>query len=250
MMQIRTRKSIRVVGAISSARWMARALLIGKTYLFRDQIDLTPEISYALRRICIFISHLYVKFWNRATYTVDAPANDLLLIQQLYLYKTYDNEIAEAAINGFREHLWYLGEELVVFSLFSNKVSVATKNRMRPRITMNITSRSEESLRFISEPTTQFNNIDLEYFVQPRSNFLFQLCEISSDFLQQDASLWEHIESYKEMKNLIENTITVVNDGAERVFGLVDRSIKGQKARKEDFFKNLILSKFDNNKRA
>lgn len=249
LLGIRTNKSIHVVGASSKARWLAKALLIGKCYLLRDFINLSDEIEDVLRRICIFISCIYVKFWNMAPCAVDAPVNDLILMQELQLFQSFDNEIAEAAISSFGEHLWYLGEELITLSLFSSKVEITTKNRMRQRINVNVTRRNEASLKFTAVPSTQFANFGLEDFVQSRSYFLFQLFEAPTDFLQHDASLWENIQSYKDMKNLIENTITVTNDGSERLIGVADNSIKNQRARKEINFKNLVLSKFDKKKR-
>lgn len=67
LLGIKTNKSVRVIGASSKARWMAKAILIGKTFLFRHQLNLEPHIYDALKRLCIFMSILYVKYWNRAT---------------------------------------------------------------------------------------------------------------------------------------------------------------------------------------
>ena len=39
--------------------------------------------------------------------------------------------MGEAMNSKLEHHLWYLSEEFVVFSLFSNKISVAQKNKCR-----------------------------------------------------------------------------------------------------------------------
>lgn len=128
---VRTSKNIRVIGASSKARWISKALLICKVYLLRNQIDIEDDLLAKLRRISIFVCCLYTKFWNKASDVFSAPSNDLHFMQQLFLYKEYDNEIAQAGISAFREHLWYLGGELITLSLFSNEVSAFTKNKMR-----------------------------------------------------------------------------------------------------------------------
>lgn len=250
LMGVRTPKGIRVVGALSKARWMSKAILIAKTYLLRDSLDLEDDISDALKRICIYICLIYVKFWNRTPCTIDAPANDLLFIQQLYLFKQVDEEIAQAAINKFKDHLWYLGEELTTLALFSDHVPVSTKNKMRARIRDGETIRVESSLRFIMDDNTDFASIGLEEFVGRRSNFLFQLFETWPDFIDRDAATWDYVESFKEMKKVINETIIGINDGAERILGAADKAIRSQKARKEKNFKNLVLSKFDKNARV
>lgn len=104
LLNVETGKNIRVMGAISKARWMAKAVLIGKTNLFREHLDLERSTLEALRRICVFMSHLYVKFWNRATGATNAAMNDVLFMQQLEQYREYDEELAETAIDCFKDH--------------------------------------------------------------------------------------------------------------------------------------------------
>lgn len=249
LLGVRTTKKIRVIGASGKARWMAKALLVGKTFLFRHQLNLEPQICNALKRISIFVSTVYIKYWNRAASAFDAPVNDLLFMQQLHLYKSYDHDIAQTAINSFGDHLWYLGGELVTLSIFSNHVTSATKNRMRRRIQANVSSRDEFSLKFQVDETVRFNDSNLEDFIQPRSYFLFQLLEVTPDFLDHDASTWDFIPSYNFIRNIVDQTIIVINDGAERILGMAERSIKAQKARKEENFKTLLFSKFDRNSR-
>lgn len=170
-------------------------------------------------------------------------------MQQLELYEQFDGEVAQVAIASLSEHLWYLGGELISLSLFSSNVSVMTKNRMRSRIQMNVTDRNDSSLRLIVDEETRFSTLGLEDFIQNRSFFLFQLLEVNADFLTQDAATWEYATSYNMIKNVIEQTITVINDSAERLLGIAHKTIKNQSARKESNFKNLVLSKFDKNTR-
>lgn len=249
LLGVRTTKKILVLGALSKARWMAKAILIGKMYLLRDQLELDDEILISLRRLSIFICHVFVKFWNRAPNAINAPVNDLLLMQQLHLYREHDFEISQAAINSFKDHLWYLGAELITLSLFSSNVTVETKNKMRHKFQEEMGIREEDSLRFKVNESVEFDRISLEDFVKPRSFLLFTLLGITPDFLHRDATIWDHIESYNKIKSIVEQTIIVTNDGVERMLGIAAKSITNQRARKEKNFENLILSKFDENSR-
>ena len=59
-----------------------------------------------------------------------ALSNDLLLLKSLYEYRKVDKVCADAAIDAFSNHLWYLTEELVMLGLFSSKVPLPTKIKM------------------------------------------------------------------------------------------------------------------------
>lgn len=250
LLDVRTNKRIRVIGALSKARWIAKALLIGKMFLLRQQLNLEDQLVDKLKRICIFVCCLYVKYWNRSPNVFNAPSNDLSFMRELHLYKAYDEEIAQTAIDTFADHLTYLGGELVVLSLFSSTVQPETKNRLRRRIQSNVTKRDQSSVKFTIDPNTDFMSLNLEDFVTTRSYFLFQLIEIAPDFLQQDAFTWEYVASYTNIKDMIEKSITVINDGAERMLGVADSIIKSQRARKENYFQNLTFAKFDKHRKS
>ena len=72
------------------------------------------------------------------TLSSDAPVNDLILAESLrkmpsHLLKSYPlfKNMGEAMKTRLEEHLWYLSEELVVMSLFSEKLDEPQKNRCR-----------------------------------------------------------------------------------------------------------------------
>ena len=56
--------------------------------------------------------------------------NDLELFKLLNQYSLIDPELAIAALAPLKRHLYYLTEELVVFSLFSNKLDNDCKSQM------------------------------------------------------------------------------------------------------------------------
>ena len=79
-----------------------------------------------------------MKPWLTSTLARDAPVNDVILVNSLkeipsHLFKTYPlfKIMGEAMNSKLEQHLWYLSEEFVVFSLFSKKINVAQKNKCR-----------------------------------------------------------------------------------------------------------------------
>ena len=57
--------------------------------------------------------------------------NDLHFVQQLLRYRVVDRDVPGAALKVPRRHGWYLTQELVVFSLFSDKVGAEEKSDWR-----------------------------------------------------------------------------------------------------------------------
>jgi hypothetical protein len=55
----------------------------------------------------------------------DTASNDLQFYRNLCFYRCINKTVADAAINKFQRHLWYLPEELV--GLFSRKTGLAEK---------------------------------------------------------------------------------------------------------------------------
>ena len=52
----------------------------------------------------------------------------------LHKYEQVDTEVADVAIGAMKRHLFYLTEENVVMSLFSNRLSEDEKSRMACRL--------------------------------------------------------------------------------------------------------------------
>lgn len=101
------------------------------------------------------------------------PRNDLALYQNLLKYKTINKEIADAALNKFDKHLWYLGP---VFSLFSDKVSFDEKAKMISNMKNSRSTSQERDLR--PEFATGLQNKSLSDFVTARSLNTIMLLKI------------------------------------------------------------------------
>ena len=57
----------------------------------------------------------------------DAPLNDLLLFHRIDQYRAINKTVSDAVMKKLRNHLWYLGPEMVPLALSSSKISIDEK---------------------------------------------------------------------------------------------------------------------------
>ena len=69
-----------------------------------------------------------------ASFGCDATVNDLKLFRRLIQFRTINETIAEEALKTFNRHKWYLVPEIVIFSLFSDKLNEDEKARMAAKL--------------------------------------------------------------------------------------------------------------------
>lgn len=117
----------RAPGAMSHARWMMRAIYSFKIYLFRSQFTLTAKEEKSMREFLIFVIKIYVKAWFSSGKAVEAPNNDFNFLREVYEFRKVDSEISAGVQKSFCNHLWYLSDETIAFSLFDLNVSIAEK---------------------------------------------------------------------------------------------------------------------------
>lgn len=236
---VKTEKTFMAPGAMSKSRWMAKAIYAIKTYLFRAELGLDAEFESNLLELSLFVALIYCKYWNRCVNAINAPVNDLALIAELERYSDYNAMIADAVWTSFQNHLWYLGEELVILALFSENVSNDDKNRMRQKLdTGEYPGRSENSIRLKS----YIHGTGLPELVTKRSLFMLSILELDTNFLHENAESWEHNRSYKKAEKFIKNMIPVVNDAAEAALGRATTIMQNQRARSESRFQNMFIS--------
>jgi hypothetical protein len=70
-------------GANHRARWMARVIYCIKIFLFRKEINLSPEMKKKFKTITLIFVLIYGKNWTESSHTIEAAANDLCLYKQL-----------------------------------------------------------------------------------------------------------------------------------------------------------------------
>ena len=221
---------VKAPGAIHHARWMAKTLYTIKIALYRDQLQEvhSKEEIQEITSLAIFLALFYTEPWLTSTNAKDSPINDLKLLKKLT--KTEESikkndtvwpaqflSLVVRAREKFENHLWYLSERLIPFSLFSDNLDVAEKQQLRKTM-----MKFENSLPSAKQEMPFSSNLGrktLKDFVGQDSWAIFPLLDLDSSFLKQPATKWETLESYQHAKKAISN-LPVVNDAAERALGL------------------------------
>lgn len=240
---INTGRSFKVPGATSNARWMARAIYALKTYLFRSVLELDQSSIENLERFCLFVALVYTKFWNQCPNAIDAPVNDLKLLKEIDLYQQIDGSISMAAMTAFKRHLWYLGDELIVLSLFSDKISDEERIDMSLVLIPVVSNRTNNSIRH-TDGLTEIQGLELTDFFSTRSFFMLQLLKIDTSFLMENPDGWNELISFKRAKKKIHDLIVVVNDASEWGLQLGANLIENQRVQSENRLQDFFVSAY------
>ena len=104
----------------------------------------------------------------------------------MYVYP--DTTVSESLIKSFSNHTWYLTEELILLSLFSEQVTLEEKEKIVKKL------KSFEKINEFKNrhgsgfgkpvlPEVSKDNLNLEAFMGASSWFFFTLLGIDSNFL-------------------------------------------------------------------
>ena len=110
-------------GAYHMAHWMSKVIYCMKIYIYGNEFKLTDSERKNLSEFCIFAAHIYVTAWIACPVASDAAVNKLMLFKRFTEYAGINKFVSQAVLKKLRNHLWYLGSEMVPLSLFSSKVS-------------------------------------------------------------------------------------------------------------------------------
>ena len=112
-------------GAYHHARYMAKVIYQLKLRLLMNKITwLEHGEKKEVMVMADFISLFYAVWWLRAYIGVQAPMHDLKAVQEMRMFRRYNQQVADTCLASWRRHTWYLTEELVVFSLVDTKCPV------------------------------------------------------------------------------------------------------------------------------
>ena len=179
-------------------------------------MELTRFEKAGLRELALFIVLIYSRTWVEAPRACDAAVNDLALLHDLYRDNAVNEKIAKAAQTTFLRHLWYLGGDLVGFSLFSSKVSTDEKRdiviEMKKEKKMDrikwVPKKGDEIITSLS---------DLASYASLR--FLKSLC-IKETFLELPPEQWNDDAGFQEGRRKLEK-LKIVNDEAKRGVAMI-----------------------------
>lgn len=212
--------SFRVPGAVSHARWMAKAIYAFKIHLLRAQFRLSKREDNGLQRMCIFLMRTYVQAWFSSTSANEAPYHDFNFLCQLVNYP--DKDISKATAEKFRNHLWYLSPENVAFSFFDDNIPMNVKEQMAVAIFQNNCDEEPDTKRIIvkKNEVSQFIQKNFSELVSKESQKLFVRFNIDMNFLKNSPSTWENDHNYQKGLNIFKK-MKIVNDAAERGVKLI-----------------------------
>ena len=85
-----------------------------------------------LKRFVEAMVFIYIPWWLTCSSSSSAPIHDLSLLMDMNSWG--DQVVKEAGLIAFRRHLWYLSAENIPRALFSDLVSMETKDKMATRL--------------------------------------------------------------------------------------------------------------------
>lgn len=202
-------------GACHKARFCAFGIYSLKALAFARQLDLDDETVEALKRFCRFTSTIYIPHFLSSSIGSDSPVNDMSLYKKLFDYKRVDTQLAEEALVVLRRHGWYLTPEVVVFSLFSSKLSMDMKSRLASKL-LTFQASIPESYK-LEKP--KFPVVDkkteLVDLLTPQSFKFFTILGLGYEWLAKNPEQWEEEEDFNVAREFVK-TVKVTNDVAER----------------------------------
>ncbi|XP_049316715.1 uncharacterized protein LOC125779407 [Bactrocera dorsalis] len=185
----------RAPGALHRARWMAKLLYAIKIFLFREEdvFETTQREKSQLERFVKFRMLVYVKYWFEAPMAANAPWSDLSLWKDMTTYEAIDPQISEVVKNAIKSHLWYLSDELVGLSLFSDKVTNNANAETVKKIRCEPTDRKVRG-----DSSLLSDQAELADFANQRSLQVFEKVKINSTFLNTDPNEWNINQHWRE----------------------------------------------------
>ena len=200
-------------GACHKARFMAFGIYSFKALAFSKQLDLEEETVDGLKQFCAFTATIYVPYFLASSMGSDAAVNDILMYMKLFAFRSTDPQLAEEALVVLRRHGWYSTPEVVMFSLFSTKVSEDEKARISCKL-LRLSKPESYKLEKPKFPTVD-EKTELVDLVTPESYKFFDILGLDCEWLSKNPDRWEEFESFVEAKQFV-TTVKVVNDTAER----------------------------------
>ena len=221
-------------GAFHKARFMANVIYGSQMFLLQNsQVDeeiasssrvdfdfeFDDEYKSCLERFVKFTSLIYVPYFLVAPVGADAAFRDLELFKNLVRFREIDIEVSEAAILVFKRHLFYLTEENIVTSQFSNRLTGDEKSEMASKL-LTFDKPTEFKIEKPKVPTNLSENTQLKDLVGENSWMIFHVLGLSHDWLEQDPSKWCEDKDYCVAEEWV-RTAKVVNDSCERAIKLI-----------------------------
>ena len=184
------------------------------------EMEFNEEYKEALSRFVKITALVYVPYFLQSSIGADAPVNDLQLVHLLLKFKELDTQCADAALTALRSrHLYYLTEENVVMSLFSNKIDEDKKSCIASKI-LTFTKPTDFKNSKPKQPVVVDTTTTLESLVGAKIWTLFHILGIKTDWLEKSPIVWPEYSDYMEVCDWVRSA-KVVNDSCERAVKMI-----------------------------
>ena len=131
----------------------------------------------------------------------------------MFKFKNIDSGLVETALKVLSRHGWYLTEEVVVFSLFSSKLTNNEKSRMAARF-LSISAPKEYPMGPPKFPSVN-ETTGLVDLIGPNSWLLFNKLKVSHSWIEKDVKMWSEDPTFNVVEKFV-CTVKTINDTAER----------------------------------
>lgn len=204
---------------ITNLRWMSKCIYIIKMCLLQHQI---PKLHWMTKKkitkMALFVVFCHLRPWFEASSIPAAASNDLQLYKSLEKYKKVDKAVGAKTCTVLNRHTWYMTEDLISLSLFHEDLPLQQRTNLAAKI-HETAAPGDLEIRKPTLPTISKDSQLLD-FAGGRSRLLFDLLDISTDFLQHDD--WHLSDDYKTCKTAL-RSLSATNDSAERAIALATR---------------------------
>jgi hypothetical protein len=227
MVGLKIDATVRRPGAIHRARWMAKALYTLKIELMYEGnekiIQLTGREIQAIQRFNRFVVEIYIQAWFSCRATVDAPINDIELINKLKHYG--DEAISKIGLKMMARHSWYLSPEIATVAIFSSLLSNSDKQQLVHNMI------SERGSHLVTDLPTSVHELHV-------SRIFFETIGCDDSFLSAPVENWPGMQSFEQALSIV-TKLPCVNDCAERGVALIE---KFNSTTKDEFSKTVFVA--------
>ena len=169
-------------------------------------MNITMSELKGLCRFNKFVLCVYLQSWYTSRSAVDAPVNDMQLLQRLHRYD--DQDLKAVGLKLMQRQSWHLSPELATLSLFSDNLT----DRQKANLVKNmINERCPQLIKTLP--------LNVKYLKISRS-FFTTTC-LDDSFLHHPVTKWSKLSSCKIAKITAKN-ISCVNNCAERGVKLIE----------------------------
>ena len=156
-----------------------------------------------------------LELWNQFESMKSTETRTLKLFPPLYL------KLANSAQEELECHLWYVSERHVVFSLFSEKLSLMEKTEMWGKLK---SCRHKDNEGTIAEGIAKMVDLTstthLKDLIGADSHTLLKRLSAAFNFIDLHPKTWSQNADFVAVKAIIKN-LPAINDAAERALALV-----------------------------